>query len=124
MAVTTYQVCGLTHLVTATSTSSQITITPAQAGYSFSGQSGPLFFKITNGSEAEEVFFVTGTTSQTAVIPTAGTPGSTPIPAYAEVIVQVAPDQTIPASTIYVACVAAASSPVYITPVVLASVAF
>jgi len=121
-----YQVCGLTHLVTATSTSSEINITPAEAGVSFSGQTGPLFFKITNGSASENIYFKTGTTSQTAVIPTGDgvLAGSTPIPAYGEVIVQVAADQTIPASTIYVACVAASSSPVYITPVVQAGVAF
>jgi hypothetical protein len=121
-----YQVCGLTHKVTATSTSSEIEITPTEAGWSFSGQSGPLFFKITNGSSSENIYFVTGTTSQTAVIPTGDgvLAGSTPIPAYGEVIVQVAPDQGTPSSTVYVACVAASSSPVFITPVVQAGVAF
>jgi hypothetical protein len=121
-----YQVCGLTHKITATSTSSEINITPTEAGISFTGQTGPLFFKITNGSSSENIYFKTGTTSQTAVIPTGDgvLAGSTPVPAYAEVIVQVAADQSVPSATIYVAAVAASSSPVFITPVVLASVAF
>jgi hypothetical protein len=120
MPFTSYQVTGLTHKVTATATSSEINITPAEAGFNFAGQGGPVFLKITNGSASENVYFVTGTTSQTAVIPTGDgvLAGSTPIPAYAEVIVQVAPTSSVP-TTIYVACVAAASSPVFITPVTL-----
>jgi len=121
--INAYQVTGLTHKVTATSTSSQIDITPTEAGFSFAGQRGPRYLKITNGSADQNVYFSTGTTSQTAVIPSAGTPGSTPIPAYAEVIVQVTSPSSYPA-TIYVACVAAASSPVYITPVMLAGNGF
>ena len=115
-----YQVTGLTHKITATSTSSEINVTPAEAGYSFSGQNGPYFLKITNGSSSENIYFSTGTTSQTAVIPTGDgvSAGSCVIPAYAEVIVQVANSTDSPA-TIYVAAVAAASSPVFITPVVL-----
>jgi len=113
-----YQVTGLTHLVTATSESSEINITPGEAGFGFNGQPGPYYLKITNGSASENVYFVTGTTSQTAVIPTGDgeDAGSTPIPAYGEIIVQVASAESAPA-TIYVACIAASSSPVYITPV-------
>lgn len=122
--INAYQVCGATHKVTATASSSEINITTTEAGRSFSGQAGPLFLKITNGSADQNVYFVTGTTSQTAVIPTGdgANVGSTPIPAYAEVIVQVAAGDSVPAATIYVACIAAASSPVFITPVVLAGV--
>jgi hypothetical protein len=121
MTVQAYQVTGLTHLVTATSTSSEINITPTEASVNFSGQGGPIFLKITNGSNSENVYFKTGTTSQTAVIPTGegASAGSTVIPAYAEVIVQVASTSASP-TTIYIACVAASSSPVYITPVTLA----
>jgi len=118
MAVTAYQVTGLTHKVTATATSSEINITPTEAATNFAGQGGPYFLKITNGSSSENVYFKTGTTSQTAVIPTGDgvLAGSTPIPAYAEVIVQVESTSSAP-TTIYVACVAASSSPVFITPV-------
>ena len=121
MTVQAYQVTGLTHLVTATATSSEINITTTEAGANFAGQGGPIYLKITNGSASENVYFKTGTTSQTAVIPTGDgvLAGSTPIPAYAEVIVQVAPISAAP-TTIFVACVAAASSPVFITPVTLA----
>lgn len=113
-----YQVTGPTHLVTATSSSSEINITPAEASVSFSGQGGPVFLKITNGSVSENVYFQTGTTTQTAKIPTGdgADAGSCVVPAYAEVIVQVASQSDTP-TTIYVACVAASSSPVYITPV-------
>jgi hypothetical protein len=116
-----YQVTGLTSLVTATATSSEISVTPVEAGFNFSGQRGPRFLKITNGSASENIYFKTGTTSQTAVIPTGdgASSGSTPVPAYAEVIVQVTSPSDYP-TTIYVACVAASSSPVYITPVTLA----
>jgi hypothetical protein len=118
----TYQVTGPTHLVTATSSSSEITITPTEAGFNFAGQAGPVFLKITNGSVSENVYFATGTTTQTAVIPTGdgANAGSCVIPAYAEVIVQVAAQSDTP-TTIYVASVAANSSPVYITPVTLIS---
>lgn len=113
-----YQVTGLTHLITATSTSSEINITPTEAGVNFAGQGGPYFLKITNGSSSENIYFATGTTSQTAIIPTGDgvLAGSTPIPAYGEVIVQVNNNTTSPA-TIYVAAIASSSSPVYITPV-------
>jgi hypothetical protein len=116
MSINAYQVTGSTVLVTATSTSSEISITPAEAGFNFAGQRGPIFFKITNGSNSENIYFATGTTSQTAVIPTGdgASAGSCVIPAYAEVIVQV---QCTCGNTVYVACVAASSSPVYITPV-------
>jgi hypothetical protein len=40
------------------------------------------------------------------------------VPAYGEIIVQVASTSAVP-TTIYVACVAAASSPVFITPVTI-----
>lgn len=121
MTVQAYQVTGLTHLVTATAVSSEINVTPTEASVNFSGQGGPIYLKITNGSQSENVYFKTGTTSQTAVIPTGDgvLAGSTVIPAYAEVIVQVAPTSAAP-QTIYVACVALNSSPVYITPVTLA----
>jgi hypothetical protein len=111
-----YQVTGNTQLVTATSTSSEIAITPTIAGRNFAGQAGPVFLKITNGSNSENVYFSTGTTTQTAVIPTGAgaNAGSCVIPAYAEVIIQVA---CTCGQTIYVACVAANSSPVFITPV-------
>lgn len=120
MAINAYQVTGLTHLVTATSTSSQINITPTEAGTNFAGQGGPYFLKIANGSNSENVYFSAGTTSQTAVIPTGegASAGSCVIPAYAEVIVQVANNNNTP-TTIYVAAVAANSSPVYITPVAI-----
>ena len=120
--VQTYQVTGLTHKVTATAVSSEINVTPTEAGFSFAGQRGPVYLKITNGSNSENVYFSTGLTSQTAVIPTGdgANAGSCVIPAYAEVIVQVASQSSSPA-TIYVACVAASSSPVFITPVTLAA---
>ena len=118
--LTPYQVTGLTHKVTATAVSSEINITPTEAGFSFAGQTGPIYLKITNGSADQNVYFSTGTTSQTAVIPTGdgANAGSCVIPAYAEVIVQVAQGNGIPPATIYVAAVAASSSPVFITPVV------
>jgi hypothetical protein len=121
-----YQVTGLTHKVTATSTSSQINITPTEAGFSFAGQTGPYYLKITNGSADQNIYFSTGTTSQTAVIPTGDgvLAGSTPIPAYGEVIVQVAAGNGISPTTIYVACVAASSSPVFITPVTTTTIGF
>ena len=122
MTVQAYQVTGLTHKVTATAVSSEINITPAEAATNFAGQGGPVYLKITNGSVSENVYFSTGLTSQTAVIPTGdgANAGSCVIPAYAEVIVQVAAQSNTPA-TIYVACVAASSSPVFITPVTLAA---
>jgi len=117
-----YQVTGLTHKVTATSSSSEINITPTEAGRNFAGQGGPVYLKITNGSADQNIYFSTGTTSQTAVIPTGegANAGSCVIPAYAEVIVQVASQSNTP-TTIYVACVASSSSPVYITPVTVIS---
>ena len=120
MTVQAYQVTGLTHKVTATAVSSEINVTPTEAGFNFAGQGGPVFLKITNGSVSENVYFQTGLTTQTAVIPTGdgANAGSCVIPAYAEVIVQVAAQSNTPA-TVYVACVAAASSPVFITPVTL-----
>jgi hypothetical protein len=120
-----YQVTGLTHKITATSTSSEINITPTEAGVNFAGQGGPYYLKITNGSATENIYFVTGTTSQTAVIPTGdgASAGSTPIPAYAEVIVQVN-NNTTPPATIYVAAIAANSSPVFVTPVTTTGVGF
>ena len=116
-----YQVTGLTHKVTATSSSSEINITPTEAGFNFAGQRGPRYLKITNGSADQNIYFSTGTTSQTAVIPTGdgASAGSCVVPAYAEVIVQVTSPSSTPA-TIYVACIAASSAPVYITPVVQA----
>ena len=118
--INAYQVTGLTHKITATSSSSETNITPTEAGFSFSGKSGPFFLKITNGSTSENIYFSTGLTSQTATIPTGdgANAGSCVIPAYAEVIVQVAQGNGIPPATIYVAAVAASSSPVFITPVV------
>lgn len=121
MTVQAYQVTGLTHKLTATSSSSEINITPTEAGFSFSGKGGPFYLKITNGSADQNVFFSTGLTTQTAVIPTGdgALAGSCVIPAYAEVIVQVENSSDTPA-TIYVAAVAASSSPVFITPVTIA----
>ena len=118
----TYQVTGLTHLVTATSSSSSINVTPTEAGTSFSGQGGPVYLKITNGSSTENIYFTTGTANVTATIPTGdgANAGSCVVPAYAEVIVQVASQSGVP-TTIFVASVAANSSPVFITPVTLAS---
>jgi len=115
-----YQVTGLTHAVTATSSSSSINVTPTEAGTSFSGAGGPYFLKITNGSSTENIYFATGTANLTAKIPTGdgANRGSCVVPAYAEVIVQVAAQSDTPV-TIYVASIAANSSPVYITPVVL-----
>jgi hypothetical protein len=120
MAIISYQVTGPTYLITATSTSSQINITPAEAGVSFTGKGGPFFLKITNGSSSENIYFSTGLTTQTAVIPTGDgvLAGSCVIPAYAEVIVQVENPNDSPA-TIYVAAVASSSSPVFITPVAI-----
>jgi hypothetical protein len=116
-----YQVTGLTHRVTATAVSSEINIAPTEAGFNFAGQGGPVFLKITNGSADQNVYFQTGLTTQTAVIPTGdgANAGSCVIPAYAEVIVQVAQGNGIVPQTVYVACVAAASSPVFITPVTI-----
>jgi len=117
-----YQVTGLTHLVTATSTSSSINVTPTEAGFNFAGQRGPIYLKITNGSASENIYFKTGTANVTATIPTGdgANAGSCVIPAYAEVIVQVAAQSNAP-TTIYVASIAASSSPVYITPVTVVS---
>jgi hypothetical protein len=116
--INAYQVTGLTHKITATSSSSEINVTPAEAGTNFAGQGGPYFLKITNGSSSENIYFATGTTSQTAVIPTGdgASAGSCVIPAYAEIIVQVENSNNTP-QTIYVAAIAASSSPVFITPV-------
>jgi len=116
--INAYQVTGLTHKITATSSSSEINITPTEAGFSFAGKSGPFFLKITNGSSSENIYFSTGLTTQTAVIPTGdgALAGSCVIPAYAEVIVQVENPNDSP-QTIYVAAIAASSSPVFITPV-------
>ena len=118
MATTSYQVTGLTHKITATATSSQIEITPTEAGTNFAGQRGPFYLKITNGSSSDNIYFATGPTSQTAVIPTGdgASAGSCVIPAYAEVIVAVANPNNTPVP-IYVAAIAANSSPVYVTPV-------
>jgi hypothetical protein len=118
MAITAYQVTGSTHLITATSTSSEINITPAEAGTNFAGQAGTYYLKITNGSNTENIYFSTGLTTQTAVIPTGDGEdvGSCVIPAYAEVIVKVENTNNSPA-TIYVAAIAANSSPVYVTPI-------
>ena len=119
MPVPAYQVTGPTKALTATAVSSAVSITPQETVFGFSGQSGPIFLKITNGSADQNVYFQTGLIAQTAVIPVSGgVSGSTPIPAYAEVIVQVTAQSNQPA-TIYVACVAGASSPVFITPVTL-----
>lgn len=114
-----YQVTGPTEVITATAVSSEISITPTESIAPIGGAMGAKFFKITNGSETETVFFQTGLVSQTAVAPTAGVPGSTPIPAYGEIIVQVAASATSPA-TIFCAAVAASSTPVYVTPVMVA----
>ena len=121
MTVQAYQVTGLTHKVTATSSSSSINVTPTEAGTNFAGQGGPVYLKITNGSATENIYFNTGTANVTATIPTGDgvNAGSCVIPAYAEVIVQVASQSKTPA-TIYVASIAANSSPVFITPVTLA----
>jgi len=117
-----YQVVGLTKALTATATSSGTSFTPAECNAAFSGTRGPYYLKITNGSADQNVFFVTDVTAPTAVIPTVGTPGSTPIPAYGEIIVQVAgAGGLLPQVPVYVAVVAASSSPVYITPVLLAA---
>lgn len=118
MAIQAYQVTGLTHKITATATSSEISITPSEAGFSFSGQRGPTYLKITNGSATDNIYFSTGLTSQTAVIPTGdgASAGSCVIPAYAEVIVTVTNPGNSP-STIYVAAIASNSSPVFVTPV-------
>ena len=120
--INVYQVTGLTHKITATSTSSEINITPTEAGVNFAGQGGPVYLKITNGSVDQNIYFSTGLTSQTAVIPTGdgANAGSCVIPAFAEIIVQVAAQSNTPA-TVYVAAVAASSSPVFITPVTLAA---
>jgi len=118
-----YQVTGLTHKVTANTVSSQINITPTEAGTTFTGAGGPFFLKITNGSASENIYFSTGLANTTvATIPTGegANAGSCVIPAYAEVIVQVENTNDTPA-TIYVAAVAANASPVFITPVAIVS---
>ena len=112
-----YQVTGLTKVLAATTTSSVVSISPGEAGIAFNGQTGPLFLKITNGSASDNVYFSTGKTSQTAVKPVVGTPGSCPIPAYGEVIIQVGDGPSVPPVTIYVAAVADTSATVYVTPV-------
>jgi hypothetical protein len=112
-----YQVIGLTKTLTATTVSAQVTFTPVECLAAFNGQAGPLYIKITNGSSDNNVYFVSGKTAQTAVKPTAGSPGSTPIPAYAEVIVQVNDGPSIATSTINIACVADSSAMVFMTPV-------
>ena len=115
-----YQVVGLTKVLTATTSSSGTSFTPAECNAAFSGTRGPYYLKITNGSADQNVFFVTGATAPTAVIPTGVTAGSTPIPAYGEIIVQIAgAGGLIPVVPVYVAVVAASSTPVYITPVLL-----
>jgi len=118
MSITAYQVTGLTNKITATSASSEISITPTEAGFSFGGQSGPMFLKISNGGTNEVIFFATSTAPTTALIPTGegANAGSCAVLPYEEVIVQVTPDNTVPA-TIYVAAVAANSTAVFVTPV-------
>ena len=69
-----YQVTGNTHLVTATSTSSSINITPTEAGRNFAGQGGPIYLKITNGSASENIYFNTGTSNNLLALVGIGSP--------------------------------------------------
>ena len=117
-----YQVIGQTKALTATSTSSSVSFTPAECNAAFSGTRGPYYLKITNGSANDNVFYVTDQTEPTATIPTLGVPGSVPIPAYGEIIVQIAgAGGLLPVETVYIAVAAAAESQVYVTPVLLAA---
>jgi len=120
MTTTSYQVTGLTSKITATAVSSEISITPTEAGLSFGGEPGPVFLKIANGGTSEVIFFTTSTATTTASIPTGenASAGSCPVLPYEEIIVQVTADNTRPA-TIYVAAVAANSTAVFVTPVAL-----
>ena len=112
-----YQITGQTKVLAATTSSSVISISPGEAGIAFNGQTGPLFLKITNGSGSDNVFFETSKTTTTATKPAVGTPGSCPIPAYGEVIVQVGDGPSVPPVTIYIAAVADSSATVYVTPI-------
>jgi len=117
---TPYIVAGATVALTATATSSGSSITPAAANLGLDGANGPAYLKVTNTSATEPVFFRTGTTAPTAVVPvTATNTGSNCIgPGQTELIKVNAAGQA--PVEIFFAVVAASSTAVYVTPVTLA----
>ncbi len=114
-----YIVAGATVALTATASSSGSSITPAAASVGLDGANGPSFLKVVNTSATEPVFFRTGATAPTAVIPvTATNTGSNCIaPGTTEYIKVNAAGQ--PPVEIFFAVVAATSTAVYVTPITL-----
>jgi hypothetical protein len=112
-------VSGPTVALTATATSSGSSITPANASQSPAGGDGPSYLRVVNTSATEPVFFRTGTTAPTAVIPvTATNTGSTCIAPGATEYFKVGTAGQ-PTVEIFFAVVAASSTAVYVTPVAL-----
>ena len=113
-------VAGPTVALTATSSSSGSSITPANANLGLNGANGPAFLRVVNTSATEPVFFRTGTTAPTAVIPvTATNTGSTCIAPGATEYFKVNTASQPPVE-IFFAVVAASSTAVYVTPVTFA----
>lgn len=114
-----YIVAGATVALTATATSSGSSIAPGAANSGVGGASGPTFLKVVNTSATEPVFFSSGATAPTAVIPvTATTTGSNCIAPGATEFIQIATAGQAPIE-IFFAVVAATTSAVYVTPITL-----
>lgn len=111
--MTAYIVAGPTIEITATSSSSGGSITPAGANTGVGGNNGPTVFKVVNTSSSVPVFFKTAATAPTAVtlVDNCIAPGSTDF-------IQVGVSGQAPA-TVFFAAVAASSTAVYVTPVTL-----
>jgi len=117
---TAYLVAGPTVALTATATSSGSSITPANGSQGIDGANGPSYLKVVNTSATEPVFFRTGTTAPTAVIPvTATNTGSNCIGPGETAFLKVNDAGQAPVE-IFFAVVAASSTAVYVTPVTLA----
>lgn len=111
--MTAYIVAGPTVALTATSSSSGSSITPANANFGVDGANGPTVLKVVNTSATVPVFFKTATTAPTAVtaVDNCIAPGATDF-------IQVSVPRQ-PAVEIFFAAVAATSTSVYVTPVTL-----
>jgi len=112
-----YIVAGPTVALTATASSSGSSIAPAGANQGQDGSNGPNFLKVVNTSATVPVFFETGTTAPTAVIPvTATNTGSTCIAPGTTEYIKVNTGGQAPVE-IFFAAIAASSTAVYVTPV-------